>query len=694
MSTKRKPETQVPAEESDHLLIRPLGAGQEVGRSCIMLEFKGKKIMLDCGIHPGLSGMDALPFVDLIEADEIDLLLISHFHLDHSGALPWFLLKTSFKGRCFMTHATKAIYRWLLSDYIKVSNISTEQMLYTESDLEASMDKIETLNFHEEKDVLGIKFWAYNAGHVLGAAMFMIEIAGVKILYTGDFSRQEDRHLMAAEIPTVHPDVLITESTYGTHIHEKREERESRFTNLVHDIVSRGGRCLIPVFALGRAQELLLILDEYWSQHPELHDVPIYYASSLAKKCMAVYQTYVNAMNERIRRQIAVNNPFVFKHISNLKGIDHFDDVGPCVVMASPGMMQSGLSRELFESWCTDPKNGVIIAGYCVEGTLAKTILSEPEEITTMTGQKLPLKLSVDYISFSAHTDYQQTSEFIRILKPPHVVLVHGEQNEMGRLKAALQREYEDDPNCSIQLHNPRNTHAVELYFRGEKTAKVMGKLAMEKPESGHKLSGILVKRNFNYHMLAPTDLSKYTDMNMSQIIQRQSVYYGGSLSVLRHLICQLAGTIETLDGEKKFKVFKNIEVSIENKIVTLEWIANPVNDMYADAVLTAILQAESLDAPTKQLTRAIKLDRMHFKECLIEMLQEMFGEESVPKIFKGERLHVTVDGKKANIDLVNMDVSCPEDEIFQQIVQTAVSKLYQSLAPPKIDPIPTASQT
>ena len=136
-------------------------------------------------------------------------------------------------------------------------------------------------------------------------------------------------------------------------------------------------------------------------------------------------------------------------------------------------MMQSGLSRELFESWCTDSKNGVIIAGYCVEGTLAKTILSEPEEITTLTGQKLPLKMSVDYISFSAHTDYQQTSEFIRILKPPHVVLVHGEQNEMGRLKAALQREYEDDPNTKIEIHNPKNTVAVELYFRGEKTAKV-----------------------------------------------------------------------------------------------------------------------------------------------------------------------------------------------------------------------------
>ena len=118
-------------------------------------------------------------------------------------------------------------------------------MLYTESDLEAAMDKIETINFHEEKEVGGIKFWCYNAGHVLGAAMFMLEIAGVKILYTGDFSREEDRHLMSAEIPSIRPDVLIVESTYGTHIHEKREDRESLFTSTVESI-TRGGRCLIP----------------------------------------------------------------------------------------------------------------------------------------------------------------------------------------------------------------------------------------------------------------------------------------------------------------------------------------------------------------------------------------------------------------------------------------------------------------
>ncbi|XP_041043954.1 cleavage and polyadenylation specificity factor subunit 3 [Cetorhinus maximus] len=690
MAAKRKAEISVPAEESDQLLIRPLGAGQEVGRSCIIVEFKGRKIMLDCGIHPGLEGMDALPYIDLIDPAEIDLLLISHFHLDHCGALPWFLQKTSFKGRTFMTHATKAIYRWLLSDYVKVSNISADDMLYTESDLEESMDKIETINFHEVKEVAGIKFWCYHAGHVLGAAMFMIEIAGVKILYTGDFSRQEDRHLMAAEIPSVRPDILIIESTYGTHIHEKREEREARFCNTVHDIVNRGGRCLIPVFALGRAQELLLILDEYWQNHPELHDIPIYYASSLAKKCMAVYQTYVNAMNEKIRKQISINNPFVFKHISNLKSMDHFDDIGPSVVMASPGMMQSGLSRELFESWCTDKRNGVIIAGYCVEGTLAKHIMSEPEEVTTMSGQKLPLKMSVDYISFSAHTDYQQTSEFIRALKPPHVLLVHGEQNEMARLKAALIREYEDNDEVHIEVHNPRNTEAVTLYFRGEKLAKVMGSLADKKADQGQRISGILVKRNFNYHILIPSDLSNYTDLAMSTVTQTQAIQYSGSFMLLAQHLQTLADTVEEIEVQEKpaLRVFKAITVVQEPGMVVLEWVANPLNDMYADAVMTVILEVQSNPKAQKVVQQSTnkKFDKETYAKRLEIMLEDMFGQECVTKSKTGNTLSVTVDGKAANISLDTRMVVCEEgsveDEPLREMVEVAVQRLYETIHP------------
>lgn len=658
--------------ESDLLTIRPLGAGQEVGRSCVVLEFKGKKILLDCGIHPGLHGMDALPFVDLIEADEIDLLLISHFHLDHCGALPWFLLKTTFKGRCFMTHATKAIYRWFMADFIKVSNISTEQMLYNESDLEASMDKIETINFHEEKEIGGIRFWCYNAGHVLGAAMFMIEIAGVKVLYTGDFSREEDRHLMSAEIPAIRPDVLIIESTYGTHIHEKREEREARFTGIVYDTVTRGGRCLIPVFALGRAQELLLILDEYWSQHPELHDIPIYYASSLAKKCMAVYQTYINAMNDRIKRQIAINNPFVFKHISNLKSIDHFDDVGPCVVMASPGMMQSGLSRELFEAWCSDTRNCCIVPGYCVEGTLAKQVLAEPEEIVTLSGQKIPRKCQIEYISFSAHTDYKQTSEFIRVLRPPHIMLVHGEANEMSRLKGALQREYEDSENPPT-LHNPKNTQAVQLHFRGEKTAKVMGTLAIDSPKPGHKLSGVLVKRNFRYHLLAPTDLSKYTDMVMSTVSQRLSVNFKGTFqdlfNTLSHLDCEI---MESKGGTKFLRIFKKITLNLNttNHFVTLDWIASPVYDMYADIIIGLLLKFNPNDSQSSLFQNKQTLE----SSFLIEVLKDMFDVSELDTQINGKVISFSIDNVDIEIDLNKKQVLKCEDETIDSMLKRLLS--------------------
>ena len=231
------------------------------------------------------------------------------------------------------------------------------------------------------------------------------------------------------------------------------------------------------------------------------------------------------------------------------------------------------ITRELFESWCTDKKNGCVIAGYCVEGTLAKTILSDPEEITAMNGQKLPMNLTVESVSFSAHADYKQTSGFLRKLKPPHVVLVHGEANEMSRLKAALLREYEADPTHKIEVHNPRNTVSVELYFRGEKMAKVMGSLAMKPPQEGMPVSGILVKRNFNYHLLAPGDLPNYTDLTMSTVTQRQSIFYTGGAALLQHLLQHTAGEVEVVEEEgdrrKVIRAFGAVDVICEPRLVS-----------------------------------------------------------------------------------------------------------------------------
>ena len=192
----------------------------------------------------------------------------------------------------------------MLLDYVKISNIGNGDILYDEGELSYSMDKIIPIRFHEEMEIDGIKFKAYNAGHVLGAAMFLVEIDGVRILYTGDYSREEDRHLKAAEIPKWEIDILIVESTYGKNVHEPRQTREDKFKYRVHDIMKKGGKCLLPVFALGRAQELLLILNEYWKENEELKNIPIYYAGSLAQKSLSVFRTYRNMMGDMVRKKV------------------------------------------------------------------------------------------------------------------------------------------------------------------------------------------------------------------------------------------------------------------------------------------------------------------------------------------------------------------------------------------------------
>ncbi len=161
-------------------------------------------------------------------------------------------------------------------------------------------------------------------------------------------------------------------------------------------------------------------------------------------------------MNARIRAQMDISNPFSFRFIQNLKSIDvhNFDDSGPSVVFASPGMLQSGVSRQLFDRWAADPKNGVLIAGYAVEHTLAKEIMAQPKEVVTLEGRRQPLNCLVDYVSFSAHVDFVQNRSFITQVAPRHIILVHGQKDEMGRLKSALVHMYKQYPEVRKQRSN------------------------------------------------------------------------------------------------------------------------------------------------------------------------------------------------------------------------------------------------
>ncbi|EGC44070.1 endoribonuclease ysh1 [Histoplasma capsulatum var. duboisii H88] len=666
-----------PVDPSDELLFYNLGGGNEVGRSCHIIQYKGKTVMLDAGMHPAKDGFAALPFFDDFDLSTVDILLISHFHLDHSASLPYVLSKTNFRGRVFMTHATKAIYKWLIQDNVRVSNTSSSSdqrtTLYTEQDHLSTLSHIEAIDFNTTHTINNIRITPFPAGHVLGAAMFLISIAGLNILFTGDYSREEDRHLISAEAPKgVKVDVLITESTFGVSSNPPRLEREAALIKSITSILNRGGRVLMPVFALGRAQELLLILDEYWSRHPELQKIPIYYIGNIARRCMVVYQTYIGAMNENIKRLFRQRmaeaeasgdksisaGPWDFRFVRSVRSIERFDDVGGCVMLASPGMLQTGTSRELLERWAPNERNGVIMTGYSVEGTMGKQILNEPEQIpAVMSGRNavgparrmatgdddeqkvmIPRRCSVDEISFAAHVDGMENRAFIEEVGAPVVILVHGEKNQMMRLKSKL-LSLNTDKTVKVKVYTPANCEEVRIPFQVDKVAKVVGRLAETVPPSDHKesrlLNGVLVQHGFKLSLMAPEDLREYAGLATTTVTCKQHITLNtASIELIRWALEGTFGAVEEIrpdrpkaedletngfDGEsidvKKEDEKVDEEISTEETLaylvmgcvtilytprtreVIVEWEGNMMNDGIADAVMAVLLTVETSPA-------------------------------------------------------------------------------------------------
>lgn len=196
------------------------------------------------------------------------------------------------------------------------------------------------------------------------------------------------------------------------------------------------------------------------------------------------------------------------------------------------------------------------------------------------------------------------------------------------------------------------------------------------------------MKRNFNYHIMAPSDLPTYTDLAMSTVTQRQSVPFAGTLNQLQYYLNQLSADVEksTTGGSSSLNVLRvfgsAVSITLEQRYVIIEWVANPVNDMYADAVLAVVLKA---DTEMPKTVAPIKVDKSHFNECLMELLGEMFGTSCVDRLIRGERLKLVVDRKDVWIDLRSLDVQCDADEVLQQMVSTAVTKLHRAITPVKL---------
>ena len=473
--------------------VTPLGAGQDVGRSCILVTINGKNIMLDCGMHMGYNDDRRFPDLTYITKegplnDYLDCVIISHFHLDHCGALPYMTEMIGYNGPIYMTHPTKAICPILLEDFRKITvDKKGDTNFFTSQMIKDCMRKVIAVNLHQTIMVdneLEIK--AYYAGHVLGAAMFLVKVGQQSIAYTGDYNMTPDRHLGAAWIDKCRPDLLITESTYATTIRDSKRCRERDFLLKVHDCIDRGGKVLIPVFALGRAQELCILLETYWERMNL--KVPIYFAIGLTEKATNYYKMFITWTNQKIKKTFVQRNMFDFNHIKPFDR-SYIDNPGSMVVFATPGMLHAGLSLQIFKKWAPNENNMVIMPGYCVAGTVGHKILGGAKKIEFENKQVIDVKMSVEYMSFSAHADAKGIMQLISQCEPKNVLLVHGEASKMQFLKGKIKQE------LNLECYMPANGETVSIPIKISLPVDVSRKLL--KSTLHHNFTGdeIEVKR-------------------------------------------------------------------------------------------------------------------------------------------------------------------------------------------------------
>lgn len=443
--------------------VTPLGAGQEVGRSCLLLSFADERhILLDCGVHMGHNDRRKYPDFSFLQDklqtkdlnSKIDFLLLSHFHLDHCAALPFFVNQFGYNKPIFASEPTRAILPYMLKDYIRVSKDTFFRG--QERDVARTMQLVQSLTLNGRHTVNDVRITSFYAGHVLGAVMFLVEYKGVRVLYTGDYNSAADRHLAALKLPDCRPDIVITETTYATIMKDWKKQREMQFMCLAKKTLERGGKILIPVFALGRAQELMILIDDLWEKTG--WQVPVYYAGRLVERVQFYYKLFLPWTNQNLQRS-AMQQSKRLSGFTRFRPLPKGAEMGSksIVMLATPGMLHAGRSLELFKSLCLDGRNSLLIPGFCVKGTFGARLLAG-DNFLRIHEKDFEVKMEVAKMSFSAHADSKGITDLLDFLSPEHVVFVHGEKTRMQQLAASLRQQRKP-----FHCHCPANHEKLRM---------------------------------------------------------------------------------------------------------------------------------------------------------------------------------------------------------------------------------------
>ena len=442
--------------------ITALGGFQEVGRSAILLQTRESQVLLDCGINPGSSDpLEAFPRLDApqFDLDSLDAVVISHAHLDHCGFLP-FLFKYGYDGPVYCSAPTSNLMTLLQLDYLDVSNKQGFMAPYDQKDVRETVLHTMPLRHSSVTDIApDIRLTLHNAGHILGSSLVHLHIGeGIhNVVYTGDLKFAPTMLLEPAvtEFPRV--ETIITESTYGAvqDIMPSRIEAEEKLVSIINNTLNRDGKVIIPVPAVGRAQEIMLIIDGYM-RRGLLKEAPVF-LEGMISEATAIHTAYPEYLAREVRNSILHEgvNPFqsdYFTIVEHPSAREEIIEGKPCIIIATSGMLEGGPVIDYFRELAPDERNMIIFVSYQIEGTLGRRVQKGLAEAPMMNSdgkiEVIKIKIGIDSIEgFSGHSDRRQIIAYIHRVSPKleKIIVCHGERVKCLSMANLFRRKYKID---------------------------------------------------------------------------------------------------------------------------------------------------------------------------------------------------------------------------------------------------------
>ncbi len=463
------------AQRSEVSLMTLGGFGQ-VGRSSMILTTSESKILIDCGVNPGArSPSEAFPRLDWanITLDELDAIVIGHAHLDHTGFLP-VLCKYGYKGPIYCTEPTLPMMNLIQLDAIRVATAQGRAPIYAERDVKQIMRQTITIPYGTVTDIApDIKLVFSNAGHILGSATchFHIGNGDHNFVYTGDIKFGKSILFDSASWNYPRVETLLIESTYGARedIQPTRQEVESAFINAVNNTLVDGGKVLIPIPAVGRAQEILMVIDHYMKAG-QMVEAPVF-TEGMISEATAIHEAYPEYLARELRQKILEtdDNPFDSEYFTNIEHSDAREeplrDNTPCIILATSGMLEGGPVLEYFRNIAPGNKNKIIFVSYQVNGTLGRRVLDGSKQVSLLgkDGKVEVVNVNCSMIKldgFSGHSDFNQLMSFVHKLRPKlrRVLVNHGERRKCESLAMNIRRQFR------VPAHYPQVQEAIRLF--------------------------------------------------------------------------------------------------------------------------------------------------------------------------------------------------------------------------------------